>query len=253
MPSKVRIFLWKLVVEAIPCCYNLGKKRIKNSPICLVCLTEDETIEYMLFFCEWTRGIWFVAGAGIRIDRETVSRFNTWLLKIVESVNKDKEMREKLMIQIAFTCCLIGKKRCTVVFNKKKIQMGIVIEKIKATIREVERNVLIHVSRENKPSGSNQEEVQRRKLEKGWMKINCDDGFKVDTGKAGIGVVVRIEEGTLIDGYCGVVKTNNALLVEAMAVREKVKLAMAKGYQRVEIEMDSKVIHLEISRQRGVK
>ena len=69
------------------------------------------------------------------------------------------------------------------VFNKKKIQMGIMIEKTRAATREVERNVLIHVSRENKLSGSNQEEVQWRKPEKGWMKINCDGGFKVEIGK----------------------------------------------------------------------
>ena len=66
-------------------------------------------------------------------------------------------------------------------------------------------------------------------------------------------MVVRNEEGLLIDGYCGTVKADNALLAEAMAVRERVKLAIAKGYQKVEFEMDSKVIHSEINMQKGVK
>ena len=101
----------------------------------------------------------------------------------MESVNKDKEMREKLMIQIAFTCWNIWKERCAVVFNKKKVQMGIVIEKIRATIKEMKRNGLINVSGKNKLSGSSQKEVQWRKPEKGWMKINCDGGFKVEIGK----------------------------------------------------------------------
>ena len=120
VPSKVRIFLWKLVVEAVPCCYKLWQKKIKNSPVCPVCLSTEKTIEHMLFFCEWTRGIWFATGAGIRIDKGTVTRFDTWLLKIVESVQKEKEMREKLMIQIAFTCWMIWKERCAVVFNKRR-------------------------------------------------------------------------------------------------------------------------------------
>ena len=50
VPSKVRLFIQKLVVKANSCCRNLWKKKIKSSQKCLVCLTEDETIEHMLFF-----------------------------------------------------------------------------------------------------------------------------------------------------------------------------------------------------------
>ena len=38
-----------------------------------------------------------------------------------------------------------------------------------------------------------------------------------------------------------------------MAIREGLKLPVVNGYQRVEVEMDSKIIHSEIKRQRGVK
>ena len=131
--------------------------------------------------------------------------------------------------------------------------MEIVVEKIRAAVREVERNGLTDENGQNKVSGSSKEEVKWRKPEKGWIKINCDGGFKAETRNAGIGVVVRNEEGILIDGCCGTVKADNALLTEAMAVRERVKLAIAKGYTRMEIEMDSKVIHSEISMQKRAK
>ena len=55
------------------------------------------------------------------------------------SISKEKERRESLVIQIAFTCWLIWKQRCAVVFNKKKIQMVELIEKIRAATREVEK------------------------------------------------------------------------------------------------------------------
>ena len=74
-----------------------------------------------------------------------------------------------------------------------------------------------------------------------------------DKGKAGIGVVVRNEEGRPIDGLCGAIKMDCAIMAKALAVREGIKLAMTKGYQKMEVAMDSKIVHLEIIRQRGVK
>ena len=77
------------------------------------------------------------------------------------------------------------------VFNKKKIQMEIVIKKIRAAISEVERNGLINANGMNKVSWSSKKEMKWRKPEKGWMKSNCDGGFKAEIEKTGIGVVVR--------------------------------------------------------------
>ena len=45
-------------------------------------------------------------------------------------------------------------------------------------------------------------------------------------------------------------KADNTLMAEAVAVTEGLKLAMAKGYQKMEIEMDSKIIHLKITSQK---
>ena len=69
------------------------KEKIKESPECPICCKEQETIEQLLFCCEWTRGIWFAVCAGLRIERESLSRFDVWLLKIVEKLGREKEKR----------------------------------------------------------------------------------------------------------------------------------------------------------------
>ena len=62
-----------------------------------------------------------------------------------------------------------------------------------------------------------------------WYKVNCVGGFKEDIGVAGIGVVVR-NVGVLVDGCCETVNAENALVVEALAVRRGMKLAIEKNY-----------------------
>ena len=37
IPNKVKNFLWKCYVDAIPCCYELWKKKVRKNPYCLVC------------------------------------------------------------------------------------------------------------------------------------------------------------------------------------------------------------------------
>ena len=52
---------------------TVEKKKIKESPECLICFKEQEIIEHLLFFCEWTKGIWFMACLGLRIEKEVVT------------------------------------------------------------------------------------------------------------------------------------------------------------------------------------
>ena len=53
-----------------------------------------------------------------------------------------------------------------------------------------------------------------------------------------------------MDGFCGIAKVDNALIVEAMAIRRGIKLVIKKKYQKVVVEMDSKVVHYEIVKEK---
>ena len=91
IPSKVKVFIWKLCVDAIPCFYELWKRKIKNSSDCPVRGREPETIEHILFLCEWTKGVWFSACSGLRLDRNTMTRFDVWLQKVVGGLRGNKD------------------------------------------------------------------------------------------------------------------------------------------------------------------
>ena len=105
----------------------------------------------------------------------------------------------------------------------------------------------------NQNSSVQQDMVIWKAPEEGWMKINCDKGFKKENGIVGIGVVVRNDSGSLVDGVYGMVKVESALIAEALAVREGTKMAIIKGYQKVELEMCSLIIYNEITKERRTK
>ena len=140
IPSKVKVFIWKLCVDAIPCFYELWKRKIKNSSDCPVCRRELETIEYMLFLCEWTMGVWCNACSGLRLDRNTMTRFDVWLQKVVERLRGNKEGNELMLTKIILTCWNVWKKGCVVVFLKKQVQVLGVISRNDNGTKRGERN-----------------------------------------------------------------------------------------------------------------
>ncbi|XWS63309.1 hypothetical protein CRYUN_Cryun06bG0084300 [Craigia yunnanensis] len=83
----------------------------------------------------------------------------------------------------------------------------------------------------------------------GWLKINCDGAFDQNSMVAGLGVVVRNGDGMLVEGRNRSSLAMNALQIEAMAVKEGVKLAIEKKFQKVEMEMDSREIHLVLTKK----
>ena len=50
--------------------------------------------------------------------------------------------------------------------------------------------------------------------EEGWLKINCDGSYVESGGCAGIGIVVRNDEGKMVHGICAKVKADCALVAE---------------------------------------
>ncbi|XVF44105.1 hypothetical protein PTKIN_Ptkin02bG0093700 [Pterospermum kingtungense] len=70
------------------------------------------------------------------------------------------------------------------------------------------------------------------------MKANCDGGYSIDTVNsndfvAGIGVIVRDEEGFLVDGIAKKVKARGSVEVEAFAVHEGLKVAESLHLRKV--------------------
>lgn len=74
--------------------------------------------------------------------------------------------------------------------------------------------------------------------EKGALKINDYGSFVGKTGKGSIGVIVRDDEGRIIDGLCGSCCLSSGFMVEASALKMVVSLAERFVGSRIVVESD---------------
>ncbi|OMO72479.1 hypothetical protein COLO4_27602 [Corchorus olitorius] len=116
------------------------------------------------------------------------------------------------------------------------------------TVYRIQRAVFEFVNLENKQQSSSIQtdtlEMQKlwQKPPDDWLKINSDGSFCPKSKAAGIGIVVRDSIGRVLDAISAKVKASDVLTVEALALREAVKLAVAKGFHKVCFESDSSIL-----------
>ncbi|XVF68234.1 hypothetical protein PTKIN_Ptkin10aG0188900 [Pterospermum kingtungense] len=82
----------------------------------------------------------------------------------------------------------------------------------------------------------------------GWVKVNCDGAFSGDTRGsatrvAGIGVVMRNEEGKSVTGLDKRITTGSVIEAEAMALYKGIMLAERDSFSKIILETDSKCIY----------
>ncbi|OMO57610.1 hypothetical protein COLO4_35238 [Corchorus olitorius] len=80
-----------------------------------------------------------------------------------------------------------------------------------------------------------------------WVKVNCDGSF----GKAATGIVIRDEHEKLLNGIGRRVLADEALTVEALAIKDGCKLAREKGYEKIVMESDFAGVMGDINRKNG--
>ncbi|OMO70966.1 hypothetical protein COLO4_28425 [Corchorus olitorius] len=103
-------------------------------------------------------------------------------------------------------------------------------------------------------SGLNTDEEYRKKWQppdQGWVKVNCDGSFDAKTGKAATGIMIRGHHGKLLNGTGRRVLTDEALTIEALAIKDRCKLAKENGFEKVVVESDSAAIIGDINRKDG--
>ncbi|OMO50989.1 reverse transcriptase [Corchorus capsularis] len=77
----------------------------------------------------------------------------------------------------------------------------------------------------------------------GWLKLNCDGAFDKASNEAGIGVIIRDDNGRVVQGCNKTIKAKSATCAEALAVYEGLKLARNIGAQRLIVETDCQLVY----------
>ena len=199
-------------------------------------MKEPEVVEHICFVCEWTAPIWFIGCVGMRYQKEDIRRVYETLCKLFCCNNIDGDIKAL----IAWTCWYIWKERCKVQIGKKQLDVIGVIERIKYAFGEIRKKFSKDTIEGVGKSAVGEGNEEWKPLEEGWMKVNCDGACNPKTGKVVVGIIAKNKERKVMAGLGNVIYTEESELAEALAIKNGVKLAADKGYQKVIFESNSK-------------
>ncbi|XP_028051902.1 uncharacterized protein LOC114256459 [Camellia sinensis] len=121
VPPKLKNFWWWVCKNGLATKVNLYRRRCAPSNLCPICQEFPETIEHLLFGCDWVRAVWFGCDLKFPIVEGpscSVLRCSCNLLEQLHSVHE----WENLLIFVVWIGWYIWKARNNLVFNHHPIE-----------------------------------------------------------------------------------------------------------------------------------
>ncbi|GJV89910.1 putative RNA-directed DNA polymerase [Tanacetum coccineum] len=200
---KIKNFWWRPCSNALATREALFRRNCANSPTCLICHSSPETVEHLLFECEWTKPVWFGSTLGLRLDG--LSGTNTSRVISLLQPFQSKDASTKFLTSFA-----------TLAWSILFLLIPLLCQQLIAP------RMIVHVSA---PPTSN------------LMKLNCDASFK--DSSASIGIVARNCNGSLLQCVGEKCRSESVLAADLSAIRSACILAAANGWNHAIIESDS--------------
>ncbi|CAN6338215.1 unnamed protein product [Urochloa humidicola] len=115
VPSKIRVFAWRLALNSIPVNHVLKCRNMAKSAACRICGAEKDTWRHALLFCNMSRCVWAL------VDEELIEHIaavkeedpRLWLCSLLESLH------EHDFVKLLITCWAIWSARRKVNHEKQ--------------------------------------------------------------------------------------------------------------------------------------
>ncbi|XP_028804651.1 uncharacterized protein LOC114759610 [Neltuma alba] len=158
------------------------------------------------------------------LNERNISRFDSWIWMMLGEGRKSNEFQKSLLVSI---CWSIWKGRCNVVYQDMMLELEKILKNVVTLVNEfwVARGWM----KEKTLSASNREGLIWKAPDHGCIKVNIDGSFLSKSGKAGIGVIFRNENGDLLKFTAEQVRSSSAFMLEALAARKALDLIKLSG------------------------
>lgn len=125
--------MWKISWNILQVAANLNRRGMSTERNCIFCHGE-ETIEHM-FFCEWTRPIWF-SEMDLFTEKMKIDRIEDWLFDSEHDSYLQGEHGRFWIRKLVFTLWHVQKERCFAVFEHDAPQVSRVIHEMRRDLAE---------------------------------------------------------------------------------------------------------------------
>lgn len=243
VPHKVRHFWWRACSNNLATNENLVQRKCGNSKACPVCGDYDETVEHLLFDCQWVRAVWFGCNVQLNMGHGSLVSVAGWTSQVIGKENELIHFLSKV-VTIAW---LVWKTRNEFIFSSNPINPKKTVKRAVEAIRKKLRVKGPKVGPSRKPllwgHSFPLEDSRSRKLN-----LNCETSISKVGNDAVYAVVQRNWKGEIINDLASPVKAASPLHGELLAIRFACGMMEPLGDIKAVIESNSQVaIKLSVS------
>ncbi|KAJ9182498.1 hypothetical protein P3X46_006489 [Hevea brasiliensis] len=237
LPSKLSIFLWMMLMDKLPTNDTLHKRLPHFDPCCPFC-GEMETSKHLFFSCPHAVAIWINSPLRLRsVFLHSVDVKDCWTELLIPLRNH--EDHQQLIQLLVFILWHVWKSRNEKIFRNVIISPQDIIA---ATLKHFEDFSLANDSI-SKQSELNHSTLALTPPPVNVIKLNFDAAVDRNRRRGAIAVVARNLEGKPLDWCCKVYESIvDPLVLESLACRDAVTLALNRGFCAVRVEGDSLMV-----------
>ncbi|GMJ04337.1 hypothetical protein HRI_004102900 [Hibiscus trionum] len=229
-PTKIRINLWKFVLNYIPCMHNLSMRNISSHGMCPRCHNQPETTMHIVWQCSYIRQIWDSLHITWPLELENTTCWE-WMEWHFANNTKENHML------IAVTIWAIWFSRNKLLHEGTQQSQSTFLTFIRNYITELQQlSIRLH-----HPHTHDLECWQAPQNPE--VKVNIDASFSLQQQKSWSGIIIRDAEGLILRAAHRL--TSNIptpFEAEAQALVHGLEFADDLGFHEIVVEGDSKSV-----------
>ncbi|XP_043721243.1 uncharacterized protein LOC122668774 [Telopea speciosissima] len=173
-------------------------RKIPINPACFRCGESLETIGHTLLTCPFARAVWFGSSLSQLTSMPTSNKISDWLQCWNPIFSSDKKLAQARFSLASFLLWFIWKAHNDLIFNNKQWSPQQVISMAEKAHQEFSSvvckppSVSVEVEERNFPSS-----LSWTPPNEPFLKINCDAAWVKNSGKGGLGIIIRDNRGFL--------------------------------------------------------
>jgi hypothetical protein len=232
IPPKIRIFWWRVVHNFLPTKMELHRRHVEPEATCYTCGAATESLFHIVFECPVARMFWDEVKklTGIKIPKLHQA---TWVKDLLTGDHCSVSSAELIICGV-----------WSLWTGRNARKHGKVEWRSAAAARHISSMLEDFIG--SGTDTSSRQEVTRVRWSgppPGWMKVNTDAAFSLSNSTGSTGAVLHDHSGSVRAAAARFYPcVSDALMAEALAVRDGLILAAEQEATRVVLEMDNATV-----------
>ena len=185
VPNRVRTLVWQTGTNSLPTKVNLVRRKVLNEDVCLECKAQAKDTMHALWTCPILEDMWKVSFNRLMVDTGTCSNF----IEILEQASTDKFTLELFAMMVSE----VWQHRNRACVGESVVSLNMLSPKASDALREFQQ------------LGPNHTAIPRTTRVVKWkppsascVKVNFHDALFSQDELAGIGVIIRNDQGLVM-------------------------------------------------------